>query len=101
MHYEAASGAHDQQTSGTPGKMVAGSAPMSWFLRAELPDQGCGDRFLSVVDDDNVDCERRWRHTIAAPCSSFSDACQALAIIGESTSETETTCMMHCCLANC
>ena len=52
-HCEAASGAHDQHTSGTHGKTVGGQAPMSWsFQRAELPQQGCGDRFLTVVDDD-------------------------------------------------
>ena len=100
MHSEAANGAYDQDTSGTQGKTVVGPAPTSWsFRRAELPEQGCGERFMTVVDDDtNVDCERRRRHTIAAPCSSFSGTCQAWATGEESTMETETTCTMHCCL---
>ena len=49
------SGAHDQHTSGTHGKTVVGPSIVSRSCqRAELPQQGCGDRFLP-------DCGRR-RH---------------------------------------
>ena len=68
------SGAHDQHTSGTHGKTVVGPSIVSRSCqRAELPQQGCGDRFLTVVDDDtNIDWRRRQRHSIAPPCCSFS-----------------------------
>ena len=62
------------------GKTVVGPAPMSWSSQwADLPQQGCGDRLLTVVDDDtNVDCGRRQRHIIAAPCCSVSGVFGAL-----------------------
>ena len=62
------------------GKTVDGPAPMSCSSqRAELLQQGCGDRFLTVVENEtNFDCGRRRRHTIAAPCSSFSGVFGAL-----------------------
>ena len=58
---EAASGAHDQDTSGAHGKMLGVPSPVSRSCQlAELLQQGCGDRFLTVVGDEtNVDCGRR------------------------------------------
>ena len=50
------------------GKTVVGPAPTTWsFQRAELPDQGCEEGFMSVVDDyTNVDCGslRRAPHSL-------------------------------------
>ena len=70
----------DQHASGTHGKKVVGPAPVSWSSQGgELPQQGCGDRFLAVVENDTkVDCGRRRRRTTAAPCSSFSGVFGAL-----------------------
>ena len=64
--------------SGTLGKTIVGSAPLS--LRPVsgqhiYKHQADADRFLAVVVDDghNVDCVRRQRPTIASPCSSLSE----------------------------
>ena len=69
------SGAHDQHTSGTHGKTVVGPSIVSRSCQlTELLNKAVEtDSFQTVVDDDtNIDCRRRQRHTIAAPCCSFS-----------------------------
>ena len=78
-HTEATSGAHDQHTSCTHGKAVVGASPMSWsFQRAELPDQGCKDRFMTVVDDfTNVDCRAPQVFSERLPTQTFQELINA------------------------